>query len=94
MHDVGLEAEKDINEAVRLYRVAAAQGYAGAQKNLGCCYDGENGVPRDHQQAMSLYRLAAIQEDSGGFKRTAEIGDSVSANIECHHGFMLFQSRL
>ncbi len=49
-------------EAARLYRLAADQGYARAQDNLGLFYEqGRGGLPKDYAQAARLYRLAADQ---------------------------------
>ena len=52
---------KDLEEAVRLYRLAAAQGYADAQCNLGDMHRRGEGGPVDHAEARRLYRLAAAQ---------------------------------
>ena len=47
-------------EAARLYRLAAAQGYAGAQTGLGSMYaSGRGGLKKDEGEAVRLYRLAA-----------------------------------
>jgi TPR repeat protein len=57
--DGGFEA---LAEAVRLYRLAAEQGHAAAQYNLGAFYEnGHAGLPRDDEEAARLYRLAADQ---------------------------------
>ena len=52
---------KDYTEAVRLYRLAAAQGHAGAQFSLGYMFDYGNGIAEDHVEAVRLYRLAVAQ---------------------------------
>jgi TPR repeat protein len=55
---------KDDRDAVRLYRLAADQGNAGGQSNLGFMYEtGRGGLPKDDREAMRLYRLAADQGD-------------------------------
>lgn len=41
--------------------LAAEQGDASAQFNLGVMYDNGEGVPQDHQQAVAWYRKAAEQ---------------------------------
>jgi len=51
----------DEAEAARWYRLAADQGYAGAQNNLGVMYQNGTGVPQDDAEALRLYRLAADQ---------------------------------
>ncbi len=52
----------DAREAVRLYRLAADQGYALAQNNLAAMFSrGEGGLPRSEREAERLYRAAADQ---------------------------------
>jgi TPR repeat protein len=46
---------------VKWYRLAAKQGYASAQSNLGLMYDDGQGVPQDYQEAVKWYRRAAAQ---------------------------------
>ena len=48
-------------EAVRWYHLAADQGYAAAQSNLGAMYDRGEGVPQNYRQALKWYRKAADQ---------------------------------
>ena len=49
-------------EAARLYKLAADQGNANAQNNLGTFYrDGRGGLEKDDREAARLYRLAADQ---------------------------------
>ena len=57
--DYGLT--EDDEEAVRWYRLAAEQGYASAQHNLGLMYADGDGVPEDDEEAIWWYRLAAEQ---------------------------------
>lgn len=51
------------NEAVKYYKLAAEQGYAGAQSNLGFCYENGLGVPVNYMEAIKWYRLSAEQQD-------------------------------
>jgi hypothetical protein len=60
----GTGVDQDRVEAVRLYRLAANQGYANAQCNLGVCYQKGTGVDQDFAEAARLYRLAADQGDA------------------------------
>ncbi len=46
---------------MRLYRLAAAQGDASAQDNLGYMFDYGLGVARDRAEALRLYRFSAAQ---------------------------------
>ena len=63
----GLEAynASDYKEAVKWYRLAADQGYAASQFNLGVLYKDGKGVPQDYAEAVKWYRLAADQGDAG-----------------------------
>jgi TPR repeat protein len=54
---------EDDAEAVRLYTLAAEQGYAGAQTNLGVMYANGEGVARDRDRAIVWFRRAAAQGD-------------------------------
>ena len=52
MYAQGLGVPQDDAEAVRWYRLAAAQGNAGAQSYLGFMYDDGRGVPQDDAEAV------------------------------------------
>ena len=52
---------QDYAQAVKYYRLAADQGFAMAQYNLGVCYKRGEGVPQDDGMAVKYYRLAADQ---------------------------------
>ena len=52
---------KQYAKAVEWYRIAAEQGYADAQYNLGIMYDNGRGVPQDYAEAVRWYRKAAEQ---------------------------------
>ena len=64
--DAGAAAEGrgDYAEAVRLYKLAAAQGDAEAQDLLGGLYKDGRGVAQDFAEAMRWYRLAAAKGDA------------------------------
>ena len=57
---------KNYEEAVRYYRLAAENGYARGQWNLGAMYDFGYGVTQDYQKAVDWYRKAAEQGDAVG----------------------------
>ncbi len=61
MYSNGQGVPQDHTEAVRWYRLAAAQGHAYGQQNLGVMYDNGEGVPQDYKEAVRWYRLAATQ---------------------------------
>lgn len=48
-------------QQVERYRLAAKNGNAGAQYNLGLCYERGNGVTKNLEQAVYWYRKAAAQ---------------------------------
>ena len=53
---------QDLAEAVKWYRLAAKQGHAEAQNNLGAMYQHGMGVPVNMAEAVKWYRLAAGQK--------------------------------
>ena len=59
MYWAGHGVKQDHVEAVRWYLLAAEQGNAKAQFNLGVIYKNGNGVKGDHVGAVRWYRLAA-----------------------------------
>lgn len=61
MYAEGKGLLRDYQEAVKWYRLAAAQEYAPAQSSLGMAYEKGQGVARDYQEAVKWYRLAAAQ---------------------------------
>ena len=63
MYFFGEGVPQDYQEAVKWYRLAAGQGDATAQYNLGLKYANGEGVPQDYQEAVKWYRLAAEQGD-------------------------------
>ncbi len=56
--------EKDYAEAVRYCKLAADQGHASAQYNLGVCYANGEGVEKDYAEAVRYYKLA-VAADQG-----------------------------
>ena len=56
--------QQDKTEAVRLYGLAAAQGNADGQCNLGTCYEFGKGVRQDKVEGARLYGLAAAQGEA------------------------------
>ena len=55
----GQGVPQDYKEAVRWYRLAAEQGHAGAQVNLGGMYKTGKGVTKDYVHAYTWYSIAA-----------------------------------
>jgi TPR repeat protein len=61
MYKLGQGVPQNYTEAMKWYRLAADQGNAGAQSNLGNMYEFGQGVPQNYAEAMKWYRLAADQ---------------------------------
>ena len=64
MYANGEGVPKDAAEAVRWYRLAAEQGNAIAQSNLGFRYANGEGVPEDDVTAYAWLNIAAAQGQS------------------------------
>ncbi|MEG2728313.1 MAG: tetratricopeptide repeat protein, partial [Mucinivorans sp.] len=60
-YDIGQGVTQDYTEAAKWYRLAAEQGYAKAQYNLGLCYNKGHGVTQDYTEAVKWTKLAAKQ---------------------------------
>jgi TPR repeat protein len=57
------EKRQNYAEAMRWYRVSAAQGNALAQVGIGNLYTGALGVPQNYGEALRWYHLAAAQRN-------------------------------
>ena len=55
MCEIGTGMAKDAAAAAQLYRLAADQGHAAAQYNLGCMYEIGTGVAKHAAEAARLY---------------------------------------
>jgi TPR repeat protein len=71
--NLGKGVPKDYAEAVKWYRLAAAQGNANAQLNLGVMYANGHGVPEDYVQAYAWMNLAAAQGNKDNSKNKNSI---------------------
>jgi hypothetical protein len=65
---------KDYAEAVRLCRLAVAQGLAIAQFNLGDKFEKGLGVAQDRAEAIRFYRLAAAQGQANATAALKRLG--------------------
>jgi TPR repeat protein len=63
MYANGHGVAQDHAEALKWYRLAADQGYADAQYNLGVLYKDGHGEPQDYAEALKWFSLAANQGD-------------------------------
>jgi hypothetical protein len=66
MYRLGRDVPQDDKTAVKWWTLAAEQGHAKAQTNLGLMYAKGQGVPQDDKRAVKWFRLAAEQGDSNG----------------------------
>ena len=63
MYEKGRGVEQDYAEALRLFRLAAEQGEAGAQRQLGDMYEFGWSIEKNIPMARHWYELAAEQGD-------------------------------
>jgi len=63
MYATGRGVPQDYAQAVKCFRLAADQGNADAQFNLGQMYANVQGVPRDYVLAYMWLNLSAVQGD-------------------------------
>jgi cell division septation protein DedD len=77
MYENGRGVPKDFVAAVNWYRQAAAQGYVGAQLNLGLMYARGQGVPQDYVSAYMWFDLVAATGD----KVAESYRDKVAAKL-------------
>jgi TPR repeat protein len=68
MYDNGQGTLQNDAEAVKWYRLAADQGYADAQLNLGNRYAQGQGVPQDYVRAYMWLSLSAAQGNQNAAK--------------------------
>lgn len=61
MYVKGVEVKRDYKKGLNLLQIAAVQGNAEAQYNLGVTYYNGFGVKQDYQTAKKLWEIAAKQ---------------------------------
>ena len=64
---------QDYAEALKWYRLAADQGHASAQCNLGVMYANGEGVPQDYVRAHMWFNLSAAQGDQDAAKNRDDV---------------------
>jgi hypothetical protein len=69
----GKGVAQSYDEAVKWYRLAAAQGYAEALFNIAACHYYGQGAPRDLHEALRLYKRAAAQGHAGAAAEVEEL---------------------
>jgi TPR repeat protein len=66
MFDHGqVDAHNRTARTAQLWQLAAAQGHAGAQCNLGIMFETGRGFPRDVNEAARWFRLASEGQGAG-----------------------------
>jgi TPR repeat protein len=79
MYTKGQGVLQDYAEAVKWYRLAAAQGNSTAQLNLGVMYDNGYGVLQDFAKAHAFYNLAATKGNPNAVKNRDIVAKSMTA---------------
>ena len=69
MYEKGTGVPQDYKEAIKWYRLAADQGFASAQTNLGERYEKGKGVPQDYLLAHMWLNLSGSNGHKGAVKR-------------------------
>jgi hypothetical protein len=86
-------SQQDYVQAVAHWRLAASQGLASAQHNLGTMYSRGTGLPQDHAEALKLYQLAASQEYSAAQYSLGHIFENgLGVAIDLPRAAQLYQS--
>ena len=83
MYRKGWGVPQDYEEAVKLFRLSAEQGYADAQNNLGFMYGNGYGILQDYVRAHMWYNIATSNGDENAPKnRDIVAEDMTPAQIE------------
>jgi hypothetical protein len=61
----GQGVAQSYDEALKWWRLAAAQGILGALCNLGTCYENGCGAPQDDREALRCFKRAAAAGQPG-----------------------------
>ena len=85
MYEKGEGVEQVYAKALELYQIAADQGDAQGQNNIGDMYENGHGVEQDFEKAMEYYQLAADQEFAPAFIGLGDLyrdGKGVEQSLE------------
>jgi TPR repeat protein len=86
-HEKGVGVPKNEREAVRLYELAAKQGNARAQSNLGALYSrGRGGLPRSDVKAVELFAKAAAQGNATAQYNLGLMYENGRGNLRLNNG--------
>ena len=84
MYDDGHGVPRDDTEAAKWFRLAADQGYAMAQNNLGSLYARGEGVPKDYVQAYMWFALSAEQDNALAVDNLKAAADELTPDEIAH----------
>ena len=73
MYEDGKGVEENGKIAVHWYTLAAKQGHAQAQTNLGFMYEDGSGIAKDRERAYMWYNLSAINGNKRGTKNKDQV---------------------
>ena len=73
MYNEGIGVPQDYKEAVKWYRLAAEQGDAEAQNNLGVMYDKGRGIDQDYVMAYMYWDIAAVNGYKDAIKNRGRV---------------------
>ena len=79
MYANGQGVVQDYAEAVRWYKMAAAQGDVNAQYNLGVMYAAGRGVLQNNVQAHMWFNIAAVKGDKDAVKNRDIFANKMTA---------------
>ncbi|MBT4034727.1 MAG: hypothetical protein HOE61_08240 [Candidatus Marinimicrobia bacterium] len=92
LHRLGKYVPKDLDEAARLYLLAAEQGHAKAQRNIALMYRNGTGVSKDYAKSILWFRKSADQNYAKaqfGLARMYAVGFGVDQNIDLAENWYL-----
>ena len=96
LYHEGRHLQKDIAQAAKWYRKAAAQGHTPAQINLAMMYIGGDGVKVDLAEARKWFTQAADQGDAEGqvaLGMMYALGQGVKADLVQAHKWVMLSSK-
>jgi len=79
MYHQGHGVAQDFNEAIKWYRLAAAQGESHAQVALGGMYAKGEGVTQDNLRGNMWFSIAAAHGDAGAGKDRDTLATTMTA---------------
>jgi TPR repeat protein len=81
MYESGEGVPQDYKEAHKWYRLAAAQGNADAQNNLGAMHENGEGVAQDYVRAHMWFDVAALSSQDERRKAAADNRDAITSKM-------------